>query len=99
MNYNRIKSLQKVYGYNDIQEQINSGLAWKLEGSVGRYAMDLLEAGVCMLPKKAKIDYYGNRVPSRDELKEGTKGTYQNSKNFWTKVENGEIFLEDYLEY
>lgn len=94
MNYQRIKRLQKEYGYDETQEQINSGSIWGMEGSLGRYAMSLLESGVCMLPKSPKYDYYGNRIPSRDELKVGTKGTFQNCARFWERVEEGSIYLE-----
>lgn len=51
---------------------------------MGREAMRLLEAGICMLPKKSFTDYYGNRIPSRDELKGCTKGTYANSVRYWS---------------
>lgn len=94
MNYNRIKSLQKEYGYDEMQAMIDSGNAWRMEGSYGRAAMGCLESGACMLPKVVHSDYYGNRIPSRTELKEGTKGTYQNAKRFWERVESGEIYLE-----
>jgi len=93
MNEEKISELQKEYGFTDMQEKINSGDAWRLEGSCGRAAMDLLESGACMLPKVVRLDYYGNRVPSRDMLQAGSKGSYQNCVNFWTKVENGEIDL------
>lgn len=96
INTQRITTLQEDYGYIGMQAMINDGSAWKLEGSVGRHAMSLLESGVCMLPKKAHYDAYGNKVPSRDELKKGTKGTYQNAKRFWERVCCGEIdLLED----
>ena len=98
MNFKRIESLQKAYGFSDMQELINSGTAWKLEGSVGREAMSLLDSGACMLPKSAKIDYYGNRVPSRDDLKKGTKGTFTNSQNFWKGVEDGDIEIDEFEE-
>jgi len=83
MNHKKITALQKQYGFTVMQDHINTGLAWKLEGSVGREAMALLESGACMLPKVAHRDYYGNTVPSRDVLKKGTKGTYLNSVKFW----------------
>lgn len=95
MNHNRIKKLQNEYGYSDMQEMINSGIAWRMEGSIGRQAMSLLECGACMLPKEMHKDYYGNTIPSREMLREGTKGTYQNCKDFWTKVYEGEIYLEN----
>ena len=98
MNYQRILSLQKAYEVIGMQAMINSGDCWKLEGSVGRFAMDLLDGGVCMLPKENKIDAYGNTVPSRDVLKAGTKGTYKNALAFWQKVEDGDWDAIEYLE-
>ena len=88
-----ITSLQKEYGITDLQEKIDSGLAWKLEGSFGRAAMSALEDGSCMLPEEQHKDYYGTIVPSRNDLLNGTKGTLLNSQNFWTKVLDGEIEL------
>ena len=93
MNFQSITKLQKEHGFDEMQKLINDGSAWKLEGSFGRQAMALLESGACMLPKSFKVDYYGNRIPSRDVLKAGTKGTYQNSKRFWENVEAGVIDL------
>jgi hypothetical protein len=97
MNYQTIKKMQKEYDVFGIQAMINSGDCWKLEGSVGRYASNLLDVGVCMLPKKHMKDYYGNRVPSRDDLKSGTKGTYLNSKNFWSDWERVDEFFNQGL--
>jgi hypothetical protein len=94
MNYQTIKKLQEGYGYDQLQSMIDSGQVWKLNGSYGRMAMSSLESGMCMLPKEACFDYYGNRVPSRDDLKKGTKGTFQNCSRFWSGVEDGSIFLE-----
>lgn len=99
MNVNKIKSLQKAYGFTAMQNMIDSGTAWTLEGSVGREAMALLESGACMLPKVIRIDYYGNRVPSRDVLKPGTKGTFKNAQEFWRKVEEGTIVIDDDAEF
>jgi len=98
MNYSRIVSLQKAYNVTSTQDQINSGLCWKMEGSVGRFAMEMIEAGVCMLPKERKIDYYGNTVPSRDDLKPGTKGTYKNAVDFWQRVWDGDYETIEALE-
>ena len=61
-----------------LQTLINSGMVWHLEGSMGRSAMDALESGLCMLPERSFKDYWGNRVPARNELKDGTKGTEGN---------------------
>jgi hypothetical protein len=59
----------------DLQELINSGAAWCLEGSVGRAAMDAINAGACMLGETGHRDYWGNYVPSRHEVQAGTKGS------------------------
>jgi hypothetical protein len=58
-----------------MQPFINNGSAWRLEGAIGRRAMDLIEAGLCCLPQVDHVDFYGNLVPSRDRLEPGTKGT------------------------
>lgn len=89
MNYFQIKRLQKEYGATELQNLINSGMAWKLEGSVGRAAMEALESGACMLPKVAMRDFYGSYVPARQMVKKGSKGSYQNCVNFWTNIESG----------
>ena len=59
------------------QNLINSGLAWKLEGHVGRTCMAALEDGACMLGPEAGQDYWGNFVPSRSMVKEGAPGSRQ----------------------
>lgn len=60
-----------------MQQSINGGVAWKFQGSVGRSMMEAINAGAAMLGKAPAFDYYGNRIPSRDEVQEGTKGSYQ----------------------
>jgi hypothetical protein len=95
MHYQTIKQLQKHYGYKDTQDGINSGEIWKGEGSSGRYAMDMLTNGYCMLPKVNTRDYYGNLIPSRDLVISGSKGTFQNCANFWQQVVDGEINIDE----
>ena len=99
MNLEQITNLQASYGYTSMQDMINSGQAWQMEGSIGRAAMDLLESGACMLPLTPHRDAYANRIPSRDILQAGSTGTLENSVRFWERVETGEIELdmdEDY---
>lgn len=57
------------------QALIDDGTAWKLQGCYGRMASDLLQAGYCMLGLAGHRDAYGNYVPSRTEVKPGTKGS------------------------
>lgn len=62
--------------YESTQRLINAG-QWGLEGSVGRAMMDAIDNGYCLLGKNRARDYYGNFIPSRDDVVEGTKGSYQ----------------------
>ena len=93
MNYQAITKLQKEAGYGEMQQMINTGQCWMMEGYTGRQAMNALEIGACMLPKVRRIDYYGNVVPSRYDVKPGTKGTFQHCQGFWVDyVDNGYVF-------
>lgn len=68
-----LEDVDEVYAL--FQDLVNTGMAWKLEGSIGRTAMNLIEAGQIMLGEEGHRDYYGNYVPSRYEVKPGTKGS------------------------
>lgn len=59
-----------------MQRAINSGM-WGLQGSYGRSMMDAIENGQCMLGLSGCRDYYGNYIPSRFEVQEGSKGSRQ----------------------
>lgn len=61
-----------IKGYQGL---IDSGLAWQLEGHVGRTAMELIEQGLCTLGEQSHRDYWGNKIPSKYEVKAGTKGS------------------------
>lgn len=60
-----------------MQTLINSGDAWKLQGTYGRAAMHAIEQGCALLGHVSRRDYYGSRVPSRDHVQPGTKGSYE----------------------
>lgn len=62
-------------GNTSMQRAINSGAAWSFQGSYGRSMMAAIEDGFCMLGRTGARDYYGNYIPSRDEVKAGTKGS------------------------
>ena len=87
----QIRDLQKTTGIAELQLFIDIGDAWKTEGSIGRSAMSALESGACFLPDKVYFDAYGNKVPARSMLKAGSKGTLENSQNFWQRYLNGEV--------
>lgn len=59
-----------------MQETINGLDGWRMQGSMGRAMMDAITSGQCMLGKCDTRDYYGNHIPSRDQVKAGTKGSY-----------------------
>jgi hypothetical protein len=64
---------------DDLQGLIDSGLAWQLEGSVGRAAHAAIMNGACMLGETGHRDYWGGYVPSRYEVQPGTPG----SPEYW----------------
>ena len=67
----------------DWQEQIEDGSVWRMEGAMGRAAMETLKSGECFLPEKSFRDYWGNKVPSRNEVKPGTTGSLENCRRFY----------------
>lgn len=60
-----------------IQRSINSLSAWRLQGSFGRTMMGAIESGEAMLGHEDTRDYYGNHIPSRSQVQDGTKGSYE----------------------
>lgn len=94
----QIRELQKGYRVTTTQESIESGQCWKMEGSVGRFAMTCLEAGICFLGDVPRYDYYGNFVPPRGMVEEGSKGSLLNAQNFWQMVQDGDFERIEALE-
>lgn len=78
-----------------MQELINNGSVWGLEGSMGRAAMDAIDCGDAILGPVGHRDYWGNYVPSRYEVRPGTPGSLEyanmmrqgNGLEDWTEVE------------
>lgn len=98
LTLDQITEMQKQYGVDRAQELMNSGEIWNFEGSVGRAADDMIEAGILMLPEEETRDYYGTRIPPRNILKDGTKGTLGNSQRFWKLVEEGDEGATEFVE-
>ena len=67
-------SVDEVEYYTSIQRAINSGM-WGLQGSYGRTLMQAIVDGRCLLGTKSTKDYYNNVIPSRTDVKTGTKGS------------------------
>lgn len=83
-NYEDVMMVEGVEGYGAedemtkamaMQRIINAG-HWGLQGSFGRAMMDAIKSGYCLLGKNGARDYYGNYIPSRDQVEAGTKGSY-----------------------
>ena len=101
MTLTEIRKMQHHYGVLPTQIAIENGSIWKFPGSTGRHAMELIESGICYLGTDVTYDYYGNPIPSRDALEDGTKGTLQRAADFWENVEDGDeealMYLESYF--
>lgn len=54
---------------------INSGMAWNLEGHVGRICMDAIKTGACMLGAEPRQGAFGNIVPARTDAVAGGIGS------------------------
>jgi hypothetical protein len=59
------------------QSLIDSGQVWQMQGSYGRQAIAMLRSGQCMLSDISQCDYYGNYIPSRNEVEPGAIGSKQ----------------------
>lgn len=60
---------------SSIQRLINAG-QWALQGSFGRTMMAHIEAGDVLLGHNRAKDYWGNIIPSRHDVQDGTKGSF-----------------------
>lgn len=58
-----------------LQTMIDNGSIWRFEGAAGRAAMSAIKSGLCMLGPEPTTDYWGNDIPSRTCVKEGTHGS------------------------
>ena len=63
--------------FESLQRAINSLSAWSMQGSYGRAMMQAINDGYCMLGREHTRDYWGARIPSRDEVRIGTKGSFE----------------------
>ena len=68
------------------QGMIDDGSVWLLQGSYGRQAMAYIDAGLCALGPRAHHDYYGNRVPGREDVEPGSKGTLEYCRTMQERI-------------
>jgi len=74
--------------FSSVQKMINAG-QWSFQGSMGRAMMDAISAGYCMLGRSDARDYWGNHIPSREQVRAGTKGSFD-----FVKEAHGEEWAE-----
>ena len=67
-----------------LQEWVDTGTAWLLEGHVGRTAMAALTDGALVLPPYQETDFYGNTVPSYRDVEDevGSPGSVANAEAY-----------------
>jgi hypothetical protein len=67
-----------------LQEWVDSGLAWHLEGAVGRAASDALAAGALVLGPNPRRDYWGSGIPAYDQVTDevGAIGSVANAEAY-----------------
>ena len=56
------------------QSMIDDGSVWGLQGSYGRMAQALIDAGECQHAKERHKDYYGHTIPSRSDVRKMKNG-------------------------
>lgn len=88
MTKRQIRKLQKDYGFSEMQKLIDSGVVWKMEGHLGREAIDNLRSGACFLGRQSFDDYYGNRIPAIHEVEPGTMGSLGRSIKYYENIDN-----------
>lgn len=58
-----------------MQDLIDAGTIWHLEGAAGRAALDAINAGEAILGPRPVRDYWGNLVPAWWMVEPGTPGS------------------------
>ncbi len=72
-------------GHNaEVQELVDSGLGWRLEGRVGRIVIAALRDGAVVLPPHQVKDFYGVTVPSYRDVEDevGSPGSVANAEAY-----------------
>ena len=71
-----------------MQDWIDKGYVWSMEGSVGRQAMHGLNRGLYFLPNQSFANPYGQHIPSRKEIRIGAEGSLDNAYDFYNDDQN-----------
>tara|TARA_R110002050_G_scaffold150400_7_gene277130 strand:- start:2889 stop:3206 length:318 start_codon:yes stop_codon:yes gene_type:complete len=84
MNESKIRLLQKQYGFKLYQDLIDSGEAWKIGGEITKDCKNAINSGACFLAYKSYHLNIFNSIPSRYQVKRGSKGSVEASKKYWS---------------
>lgn len=57
------------------QRLIDDGSVWRMQGTYGRLAQQLIESGYCMLSEGRQQNYFGATVGSRFDVPAGDPGS------------------------
>lgn len=80
------------------QDLINSGMAWHLEGAIGRGCYTAIEEGYCILGPEGHKDYWGSRVPALDEVKPGTIGSVEYANDQRAERDEWPLTAEEFYQ-
>ena len=74
-----------------------SGLAWRLEGRVGRAAMNALKIGAVVLSAVEHTDAYGAPVPSYEDILDeiGAPGSVANAEHYAQTFGEWDVEMDD----
>lgn len=67
-----------------LQQWVDSGAAWQLEGFIGRQASDALAAGALVLSPHRTRDYWGSNIPAYTDVVDevGSSGSVANAEAY-----------------
>lgn len=67
-----------------LQQWVDSGTAWLLEGFVGRQAADALASGALVLSPQRQRDYWGGQIPAYTDVEDhvGSPGSVANAESY-----------------
>jgi hypothetical protein len=80
-NYS-IQKWQQLLAIEHYQKIINSHIAFKTSPNISNKCLRLIALGVCMLPEEETVDFFGQFIPSRHQVKDGVGSYTQVSEVF-----------------
>lgn len=85
MNYFEIKKIQRKYGVGKVQELIDSGKAFMIQGDFEELIWSMIYSGACMLPDLVHKNHQGTRIATRAMVPSGSPGSFKRCQSYWSK--------------